>query len=140
MMKKAKRMNNLVILEWGSPFENMTDEAKGLRQQYLDFCNDCSKAYDFTCSGADAKSCNEEKKKLLSRIYEITDTRRFCVVISREDNIPCVRHIIRVSQDAEGKLDELKNEYYADYTQLPTDEFHFFTGYHRAEAFASNVG
>lgn len=137
-MNNVSKNGNAVIQEWGSPFENMTDEAKELRRQYLQFCDGCTKAYDFTCSGADAEKCNKRKEELLNRIYDITDTRCMCVVTAKEDNIPCVRHVFRVSEDAEKRLDELKKEYYSDYTQLTTDEFHFFTGYHRADAFMRN--
>ena len=108
-MNDAGKNGNAVIQEWGSPFENMTDEAEELR-----------------------------KEELLNRIYDITDTRCMCVVTAKEDDIPCVRHVFRVSEDAEKRLDELKKEYYSDYTQLTTDEFHFFTGYHRADAFMRN--
>lgn len=126
-----------VIIDWGKPLINMTDEAKELLRQYNQFCDECSKAHDFTCSGADAVKCNEKKRKLRYDIYEIADTRRICVVTSNEDNIPCVRHVFRVSDDAEKRIDTLKAEYYADYQKLSTDEFHFFTGSYKAEAFVN---
>ena len=34
---------------------------------YMQWCNDCPKAYDFTCSGADVKKCEQEKQKLLTK-------------------------------------------------------------------------
>lgn len=134
-----------VILPWGddNAYTNMTDEAKELHRQYLQWCDECSKAYDFSCSGADAKQCKEKKRELLSRILDITDTRTFCVVVSsafKARYIPIVRHIFRVSDDAESRLDELKAEYYADYAQLSHDEFHFFKGLHRAQAYEKSLG
>ena len=34
-----------------------------LKRKYMQWCNDCPKAYDYTCSGADAKRCEAERKK-----------------------------------------------------------------------------
>ena len=96
----------------------MTDEAKCLKTQYLN------------------KDNEEERQKILNRMLDITDTRTFCDVVSKEDGIPCVRHIFRVTEDAEKHLDLLKEEYNDDYSQLSTDEFFFFTGFHRAEEFS----
>lgn len=107
-------MTEVYIAEWGSPYENMTPEAVRLRNELL------------------ARGTGEEQTELLHRIWDITDTRRFCIVTSREDGIFCLRHIFRVTDSAEEHLEELKAEYYKDYAQLPTDEFHFCTGYHRA--------
>lgn len=28
---------------------------------YMQWCNECPKAHNFTCSGADAKECEQEK-------------------------------------------------------------------------------
>lgn len=133
-------MKNVIIDDMGTPFINKTDTAKELMRQYVQFCDRCPKAYDFTCSGENARECDEKKQALLDSIYDITDTRRMCVVTSREQNIPCVRHIFRVSEDAKDRLEDVKSEYYADYKSLDTDEFHFFTGYHNAEAFAQSWG
>lgn len=111
------------IVEWGSAFRNMTEEAKRIKDEYLA-----------------EKENSARAEALKEKLYDIADTRQFCVVVSSEGNVRCVRHIIRVSDDANEHLDELKAEYYADYAQLPTDEFHFFTGLHRAEAFARLEG
>ena len=35
---------------------------------YLHFCDECPKAHDFTCSGADVNRCEKEKEKLLADI------------------------------------------------------------------------
>ena len=50
---------------------NLTDEVKELQRQYEQFCNDCPKAYDFTCSGANAKVCEEKKNEILKKILKI---------------------------------------------------------------------
>ena len=49
----------------GNAFENIPDEAKELYRQYKQYCDECSKAYDFTCSGADAKACETKKRTCL---------------------------------------------------------------------------
>lgn len=49
---------------------NLTDEVKELQRQYEQFCNDCPKAYDFICSGANAKACEEKKNEILRKILE----------------------------------------------------------------------
>ena len=41
------------------------DNIESSVKQILNRCNDCPKAYDFTCSGANASRCNEEKEKQL---------------------------------------------------------------------------
>lgn len=50
--------------------ENVLQE---LLRQYKHFCDDCPKAYDFTCGGADAKKCDAIKQALLNRIKDIQD-------------------------------------------------------------------
>ena len=102
-----------LIVPWGNAFENMSEEAKEIRRQYLE-------------------APEEEKEQLKARLYEAADKRKFCVVINNGSH-RCVRHIIRVSDDAEQHLEELKAEYYADYSKLPDDEFVFCTGLHNAE-------
>lgn len=48
---------------------NETDylDAKELYGQYTQFCMECPKAYDFTCSGADSKRCEEKKAEILNK-------------------------------------------------------------------------
>ena len=107
-----------VIMDWGSAYTHRTPESDALMTKIRK-----------------GGLSSEEEEALQQQILDITDTRRICVVISNEDNIACIRHIFRVEDDAERRLDELKNEYYQDYAQLQTDKFMFFTGYHRAETF-----
>lgn len=47
----------------------MIDEQteKEMVYKYLHWCDDCPKAYDFTCSGANAKKCEEARNKLIGR-------------------------------------------------------------------------
>jgi hypothetical protein len=49
------------------------DEVEELQKQYEQFCNNCSKAHDFTCSGANAKACEEKKNEILKKIFEIKE-------------------------------------------------------------------
>ena len=108
-----------LIVPWGNAFENMSEEAKEIHKQYLEAPED-------------------EKEQLKARLYEVADKRKFCVVISN-DSPKCVRHIIRVSDDAEQHLEELKAEYYTDYSKLPDDEFVFCIGLHNAEKMYEKV-
>lgn len=57
----------------GNAFKNIPDEAKEFYRQYKQYCDECSKAYDFTCSGADVKACGANKKNLLDRILNLTN-------------------------------------------------------------------
>lgn len=107
-----------VIMDWGSAYTHRTPEVDSLMKRIRK-----------------GNLSSEEEKSLQEQILDIADTRKICVVISNEDNIACIRHIFRVADDAEQRLDELKNEYYQDYAQLQTDRFLFFTGYHRAAEF-----
>lgn len=43
-------------------------EIKDLLNKYVHFCDDCPKAYDFTCSGSDAEKCGKEKQEILDKI------------------------------------------------------------------------
>lgn len=127
---------SLICSEHGNAYGNMNSEAKELRRQYLQFCDECSKAHDFTCSGADAKACKEKKNEILKMMLDISDIRLFCVVTNKNEHIPCVRHIFRVEEQALSRFEELKEEYYETYAKLPDDNFCFFRGLHRAQAYA----
>lgn len=48
--------------------QKLIDDIKENRRLYIQFCSDCSKAYDFTCSGINAINCEREKSKLLDTI------------------------------------------------------------------------
>lgn len=37
------------------------------------WCSSCPKAYDFTCSGRDAKKCNEQKEAFLRSVRHEPD-------------------------------------------------------------------
>lgn len=111
------------MMDWGTAFETQSLEADRLRAEYI----------------ASSDEMPEEKRnELLHRILEALDQRKFCVVTAEEDGIFCVRHIFRVSDDAESRLEELKAEYYEDYSQLRTDKFFFFKGYHRVIKFVQD--
>lgn len=107
---------------------------KNLFNEYRSWCDSCSKAYDFTCSGADAEKCHKKKHDLLMKIYEIMDKRKFCVVTNSQYKV--VRHIMQVTYNASDDLEFLKQEYYTIYDELDGDEFHFFTGLQNAQNFA----
>ena len=48
--------------------QDLIDDIKENRRLYNQFCSDCPKAYDFTCSGINAINCEREKSKLLDAI------------------------------------------------------------------------
>lgn len=39
---------------------------KEVCRKYIHWCDDCPKAYDFSCSGADMKKCTADKDKFLN--------------------------------------------------------------------------
>ena len=43
---------------------------------YYHFCQECPKAYDFTCSGFDSNKCQEEKKKLLTKLKKLIKAQK----------------------------------------------------------------
>ena len=110
------------ICEWGKPTCNMNDEAKKLFAEYKTEKTDMSR-----------------RNELLRMIYNITDTRMFCVVIDCTNNL--IRHIVRVTDEAETRLEDFKKEYYLTYTQAqhPSDRFYFFRGFHRATEFTDTL-
>jgi hypothetical protein len=63
-----------LFVSCGNTFDNMPDEAKELYRQYKQYCDECSKAHDFTCSGADVKACEAKKKNLLDRVLDLANT------------------------------------------------------------------
>ena len=77
------------------------------------------------------KLSGPELAALKERFLDLVDTRRFCVVV----NSMGVRHCFPVTEDAQERLEDLKKEYYSDYTEITDDEFHFFIGLHRAQKF-----
>ena len=60
----------------------MTEELKKHSQtKYIHWCDDCPKAYDDTCSGADAVKCEAEKSQFLRVALNLNldnlDTEKF---------------------------------------------------------------
>lgn len=47
-------------------------EIKDLMNRYVHFCDECSKAYDLSCSGYDAMRCESVKQGILDEIKAIT--------------------------------------------------------------------
>ena len=124
---------SLICSDYGNAYGNMNSEAKELRRQYSQLCDEY---YDPACSGADEKACKEKKDEILKKMLDISDIRVFCVVTNKNEYLPCVRHIFRVEKEAVNRLEELKEEYYEIYEKCPDDNFCFFRGLHRAQAYA----
>ena len=127
---------SLISSDFGNAYGNLNNEARELHRRYMQFCDECEKTHYFTCSGADAEACKPKKREILNAMLDISDTRFFCVVTSRSEGILLVRHIFRVKELAVNCLKELKAEYYEKYAKLPDDNFCFFKGLHRAQAYA----
>ena len=47
------------------------EQIQNLYYDYMHYCDECPKAHDFTCSGADAEKCEKEKEKLLEKIKKL---------------------------------------------------------------------
>ena len=73
-------------------------------------------------------------EQLQNKFYDSIDQRKFCIVTNK-NLLGCIRHVIRVSDDADEHLEEFKHEYYTDYTAIPGDEFYFMIGYHNVNAY-----
>lgn len=56
-----------------------------------------------------------------------TDDRLFCVVMNPNPYM-MIRHILRVSEEAEYNMDQVKQEYYATYQELEGDIFFLSRG------------
>ena len=123
---------SLIMNEQGNAYCNMTNEAKELYEQYHRL-RDHYYFYSYNLgANAEAKFYEEKSHEVLIKMLDICDTRLFCVVTGNEH----VRHIFRVEEEAVNRLEELKEEYYETYTKLPDDNFCFFRGLHRAQAYA----
>lgn len=46
----------------------MTDEKNEAIRKFMQYCNECPKASDFTCSGADAAKCLKEREEELRKV------------------------------------------------------------------------
>ena len=55
----------------GETREEIEEMLKDLYIKYRDFCNECPKAHDFTCSGADSLRCQKEKDKIAAEIKRL---------------------------------------------------------------------
>ena len=53
--------------------ETADSEAHELFRRYMQFCSECPKAHDFTCSGADAAACEAKKQSLLENLKKISE-------------------------------------------------------------------
>ena len=40
-------------------------------RKYTQWCQECPKAYDYTCSGADASRCEKEKQEFLNHCRKV---------------------------------------------------------------------
>ena len=56
--------------------ETADSEAHELFRQYIQFCSECPKAHDFTCSGADVAACEAKKQSLLEKLKNISAKER----------------------------------------------------------------
>ena len=129
-----------IIKDWSShnAYQNMTPEAKALLGKYNHWCDECTASKGkFICKEKKNASCRVRKEKLRIDILDITDIGTVCVVFDKK--MATVRRFLIVSDDAEERLDELKDEFYAANARCPDDEFRFCKGLHRALEYAESV-
>lgn len=112
-------MENKYIRE----YNNASAEAAEAYEKYVHFCDECPKAYDFTCSGADSLRCDKEKSKLLDGFFKLYDRRIICVVM----NEGVLRSAINTEYSTFENLDieGFIKEYYTNHKRYEGDEFRF---------------
>lgn len=112
-------MENKYIRE----YNNVPAEAAETYEKYVHFCDECPKAYDFTCSGADSLRCDKEKSKLLDGFFKLYDRRIICVVM----NEGVLRSVINTEHSTFENLDieGFIKEYYTNHKRYEGDEFRF---------------
>ena len=112
-------MKNKYIRE----YNNVSAEAAKAYEKYVHFCDECPKAYDFTCSGADSLRCDKEKSKLLDGFFKLYDRRIICVVM----NEGVLRSVINTEHSTFENLDieGFIKEYYTNHKRYEGDEFRF---------------
>lgn len=67
-----------------------------------------------------------------------TDDRLFCVVMN-DNPYMMIRHILRVSEEAEYNMDQVKQEYYTMYQELEGDIFFLSRGLQNATKTAKEM-
>lgn len=112
-------MENKYIRE----YNNVPAEAAKTYEKYVHFCDECPKAHDFTCSGADSLRCDKEKSKLLDGFFKLYDRRIICVVM----NEGVLRSAINTEHSTFENLDieGFIKEYYTNHKRYEGDEFRF---------------
>lgn len=100
-----------------------TEEANEIYQKYVHFCDECPKAHDFTCSGADSLRCDKEKSKLVDGFFKLYDRRIICVVM----NEGVLRSAINTEHSTFENLDieGFIKKYYTNHKRYEGDEFRF---------------
>ena len=101
------------------------------RKQYLEFCDRCERK----------ETCREdcaEFRAFYNKILDAADARPFCVV-SNDNPIPVLRHIIQITKSENEDPTQFKKWYYSIYSEMEGDKFHFVTGEHRAIEIAQKI-
>lgn len=98
-------------------------EAAKIYKQYIHFCDECPKVYDFTCSGADSKRCEKEKASLIDEFFKRYDRRIICVVM----NEGVYRGSLNTQLSSFDKLNfgAAIEAFYEEHERFENDEFHF---------------
>ncbi len=112
-------MENKYIRE----YNDVPAEAAETYEKYVHFCDECPKAYDFTCSGADSERCGKVKKSLLDEFFEKYDRRIFCIVLNKG----VVRGVFntKISSFSRLNADAVIEKFYKHHKLRENDEFHF---------------
>lgn len=113
-----------IFLSWMEGYPILDDTTRYLLEQYESWCSACGQS-----GNCENYHCRELKEQIKIQFYRKADKRKMLLVRNKIFDIVTVRHIFHVVDDADQRLEEVKEEYYQDYAELPGDEFLFFTGY-----------
>ena len=113
-----------IFLSWMEGYPILDDKTRYLLEQYESWCSACGKS-----GNCENYHCQGLKEQIKIEFYRKADKRKMLLVRNKIFDIVTVRHIFHVVEDADQRLEEVKKEYYQNYTKLPGDEFLFFTGY-----------
>lgn len=113
-----------IFLSWMEGYPILDDKTRYLLEKYESWCSDCGKS-----GNCENYHCQELKEQIKIEFYRKADKRKMLLVRNKIFDIVTVRHIFHVVEDVDQRLEEVKKEYYQNYTELPGDEFLFFTGY-----------
>lgn len=112
------------FLPWMEDYLKINEETEQLWKRYDLWCSDCGNVGN--CKNY---RCQELRKNCKLDFYRKADKRKMLLVRNKLCGVIFTRHIIHVVDNAEERLEEVKEDYYSNYVEIPGDEFLFFTSY-----------